>query len=47
MKGMVFVEPPGYRGAALDAWLAAAAEHVRSMPPKQSRPRSGKAGKSA
>jgi hypothetical protein len=47
MKGMVFVEPPGYRGAALDAWLAAADEYVRSLPPKHSRPRSGKAGRSA
>jgi hypothetical protein len=47
MKGMVFVEPPGYRGAALDAWLAAAAEHVRSLPARKPRPPSRKPGGSA
>jgi hypothetical protein len=47
MKGMVFVEPSGYRGAALDAWLAATAKHVRSLPAKQPRPRSRRPGVSA
>lgn len=47
MRGMVFVEPSGYRGAALDAWLAAAAEHVRTLPAKKPRPPSRKPGGSA
>lgn len=34
MKGMVFVEKAGTRGAQLARWLAEAAEHVRTLPPK-------------
>ncbi len=48
MKGMVFVEPAGYAGAALDGWLAVATDYVRSLPAKQgparARKREGPAG---
>jgi len=36
MKGMVFVEPGGLQGAALQQWVEAAAEHARGLPPKPS-----------
>jgi TfoX/Sxy family transcriptional regulator of competence genes len=32
MKGMVFIEPGGLHGTALRDWVAAAAEHARSLP---------------
>jgi hypothetical protein len=34
VKGMVFVEPGGLRGAALGEWVAAAAAFARALPPK-------------
>ena len=34
MKGMVFVEPGGLRGAALRRWVDAAAQYTRSLPPR-------------
>lgn len=33
-KGMVFVEPGGLAGAALERWVDAAAGYARSLPPK-------------
>ena len=36
MKGMVFVEPGGLRGAALRRWVEAAAKHTRGPPSKPS-----------
>jgi hypothetical protein len=37
MKNMVFVEPGGLHGAVLGEWVATAAEHARSLPPKPAR----------
>ena len=34
MKGMVFVEPPGLRGASLGRWVSAATTFARTLPPK-------------
>jgi TfoX/Sxy family transcriptional regulator of competence genes len=34
MKGMVFIEPEGLGGAALERWVSAAAEYTRTLPPK-------------
>lgn len=34
MKAMVFVDPPGLKGAALTRWVQAAAEFVQGLPPK-------------
>jgi TfoX/Sxy family transcriptional regulator of competence genes len=34
MKGMVFIEPEGLRGPALEQWVGAAAEYTRTLPPK-------------
>lgn len=34
MTGMVFVAPPGLRGAALRRWVEAAAAFARTLPPK-------------
>ena len=34
MKGMVFVDPEGLRGPALQEWVNAAADHARNLPPK-------------
>jgi hypothetical protein len=33
-KNMIFVEPAGLRGRALRSWVTAAADHVRSLPPR-------------
>jgi hypothetical protein len=38
MKGMVFVEPGGLQGPALQEWVEAAADHARSLPPKPPAP---------
>lgn len=38
MKGMVFVEPEGLHGTALQNWVDAAAGHARGLPPKQPAP---------
>lgn len=39
-RNMVFVGPEGVRAAALRRWVDAAAEHVRTLPPKPAkRPR--------
>ena len=41
-KNMIFVEPAGLRGPALQSWVTAAADHVRSCPrnhPEHPRPR--------
>lgn len=38
MKGMVFVEPGGLHGAALQHWVTAAASYARGLPPKQATP---------
>ncbi len=35
MKGMVFVEPPGLRGASLGRWVSAATTFARTLPPKR------------
>ena len=34
MKGMVFVEPAGLRGAALGRWVTEAMTFARTLPPK-------------
>jgi TfoX/Sxy family transcriptional regulator of competence genes len=34
MKGMVFIDPEGLRGDALDHWVDAAASYARGLPPK-------------
>ena len=40
MKNMIFVEPAGLRGPALERWVVAAADHARTLPPKRpKRPR--------
>jgi TfoX/Sxy family transcriptional regulator of competence genes len=33
-KNMIFVQPAGLRGPALQNWVTAAADHARSQPPK-------------
>ena len=38
MKGMVFVDPRGLRGAALRQWVDAAADHARGLLAKQTAP---------
>ncbi len=35
MKGMVFVETPGLRGASLGRWVTAATTFARTLPPKR------------
>src|SRR5215469_3328378 len=35
MKNMIFVEPAGLRGQALERWVTAAADHVRTLPPRR------------
>ena len=35
MKNMIFVEPAGLRGPALERWITAAADFARMLPPKQ------------
>jgi hypothetical protein len=42
MKNMIFVQPPGLRGPALQNWVTAAADHARSLPPKP--PKTSNAG---
>ncbi len=37
MKNMIFVQPGGLLGPALDQWIAAAADHARALPVKPSR----------
>jgi hypothetical protein len=40
MKNMIFVQPAGLRGPALERWITAAADHARTLAPKQpKRPR--------
>ena len=34
MKNMVFVQPAGLHGEALERWVTAAADHARTLPPK-------------
>ena len=34
MKNMIFVEPAGLRGQALERWITAAADYARMLPPK-------------
>jgi hypothetical protein len=34
MKNMVYVDPPGYRGRALRAWVETAAAHTRTLTAK-------------
>lgn len=34
LAGMVFVEPAGLAGAALDRWVGEAVAYVRTLPPK-------------
>lgn len=38
MTGMVFVEPAGLAGAALQGWVSDAAAYARGLPPKQAKP---------
>jgi hypothetical protein len=35
MKNMVFVQPAGLGGPALERWVTAAADYARTLPPKQ------------
>ena len=35
MKNMIFVEPAGLHGPALERWVTAAADYARTLPPKQ------------
>jgi len=35
MKNMVFVQPAGLRGPALEQWVTAAADYARTLGPKQ------------
>ena len=35
MKNMIFIQPAGLRGLALEGWVTAAADHVRTLPPQQ------------
>jgi hypothetical protein len=39
MKNMIFVRPAGLNGPALAGWVAAAASHARSLPPKPAKAR--------
>lgn len=39
MTGMVFVDPAGLTGTALEKWVHAAAAYVRQLPPKAAKPR--------
>ena len=34
MKGMVFIDPAGLHGPALQRWVTAAVEYGRTLPPK-------------
>ena len=34
MKNMIFVQPAGLRGPALERWVIAAADYARTLPPK-------------
>ena len=47
VKGMVFVEPGGLRGAALGEWVAAAAAFARALPPKPATQSARKRGDAA
>jgi TfoX N-terminal domain len=38
MKGMIFVEPGGLHGTALQQWVDDAAGYARSLPPKHAAP---------
>jgi TfoX/Sxy family transcriptional regulator of competence genes len=38
MKGMVFVEPEGLHGDALQHWVTAAVSYARTLPPKHATP---------
>jgi len=42
MTGMVFVEPAGLEGSALQQWVRDAAGHARSLPPKQPKHAAGR-----
>jgi TfoX/Sxy family transcriptional regulator of competence genes len=35
MKNMIFVQPAGLDGPALERWVTAAADHARTLAPKQ------------
>jgi TfoX/Sxy family transcriptional regulator of competence genes len=35
MKNMIFVQPAGLHGPELERWITAAADHARTLPPKQ------------
>jgi len=35
MKNMIFVQPAGLRGPALERWITAAADYARTLAPKQ------------
>ena len=37
MKNMIFVQPAGLDGPALERWVTAAADHARTLAPKQPR----------
>ena len=47
VKGMVFVEPGGLRGAALGEWVAAAAAFARALPPRPAARSAASAGDAA
>ena len=38
MKNMIFVQPAGLHGPALERWITAAADYARSLAPKQPKP---------
>jgi hypothetical protein len=37
MKNMIFVQPAGLHGPALERWITAAADYARTLAPKQPR----------
>jgi len=37
MKNMIFVQPAGLHGPALERWITAAADYARTLTPKQPR----------
>ncbi len=38
MKNMIFVQPAGLHGPALERWITAAADYARTLAPKQPKP---------
>ena len=38
MENMIFVQPAGLHGSALERWITAAADYARTLAPKQPKP---------